>query len=226
MNGEHHEHSSDTVDKRLSVSDERLQLHLQERTAALEDKHLEEMQKDKVQPLKDQDREREQQASVLANVAQVLERDEGVSDGEGDRVTLFSAPALLSPSGQANAKPLAMKIQEQLDKINEQIRFIQEKKENTDQRAQGIESRVGRGSFSNLRHSQSSNSLKLNPASSHAGSFPPSRGRSKPRRRRHSPAREVSKLGFMTVVKSPVPQGPSEEVGLPQSSESENEMTT
>ena len=80
------------------------------------------------------------------------------------------------------------------------FRFIQEKKENTDQRAEGIESRVGRGSFSNLRRSQSSNSLKLNPASSHAGSCPPSRGRSKPRRRRHSPARDVSKLGFMTVV--------------------------
>ncbi|XP_060264794.1 liprin-alpha-1-like [Ovis aries] len=78
-------------------------------------------------------------------------------------------------------------------------RFIQEK-ENTDQRAEGIESRVGRGSFSNLRRSQSSNSLKLNPASSHAGSCPPSRGRSKPRRRRHSPARDVSKLGFMTVL--------------------------
>ncbi|XDA72002.1 hypothetical protein R6Z07M_002278 [Ovis aries] len=191
MNGEHNEHSSDTVDKRLSVSDERLQLHLQERTAALEDK---------VQPLKDQDRERGQQASVLANVAQVLERDEGVSDGEGDGVTLFSVPALLSPSGQADAKSLAVRIQEQLDKINEQIRFIQEKKENTDQRAEGIESRVGRGSFSNLRHSQSSNSLKLNPASSHAGSCPPSRGPSKPRRRRHSPARDVSKLGFMTVL--------------------------
>ncbi|XP_069430112.1 liprin-alpha-1-like [Ovis canadensis] len=191
MNGEHHEHSSDTVDKRLSVSDERLQLHLQERTAALEDK---------VQPLKDQDQERGQQASVLANVAQVLERDEGVSDGEGDGVTLFSAPALLSPSGQADAKSLAVRIQEQLDKINEQIRFIQEKKENTDQRAEGIESRVGRGSFSNLPRSQSWNSLKLNPASSHAGSCPPSRGRSKPRRRRHSPARDVSKLGFMTVL--------------------------
>ncbi|KAI4589111.1 hypothetical protein MJG53_003519 [Ovis ammon polii x Ovis aries] len=115
MNGEQNEHSSDTVDKLLSVSDERLQLHLQERTAALEDK---------VQPLKDQDRERGQQASVLANVAQVLERDEGVSDGEGDGVTLFSAPALLSPSGQADAKSLAVRIQEQLDKINEQIRLL------------------------------------------------------------------------------------------------------
>ncbi|KAM7241223.1 hypothetical protein CapIbe_007795 [Capra ibex] len=212
MNEEHNEHSSDTVDKLLSVSDERLQLHLKERTAALEDKnsllwevenakkHLEEMQKDKVQPLKDQDQERGQQASVLANVAQVLESEEGVSDGEGDGVTLFSAPALLSPSGQADAKTLAMRIQEQLDKINEQIRFIQEKKENTDQRAEGIESRVGRGSSSNLPRSQSWNSLNLNPASSHAGSCTPSRGRSKPRRRRHSPAQEVSKLGFMTVL--------------------------
>ena len=77
-----------------------------------------------VQPLKDQDRERGQQASVLANVAQVLERDEGVSDGEGDGVTLFSTPALLSPSGQADAKSLAVRIQEQLDKINEQIRWV------------------------------------------------------------------------------------------------------
>ena len=61
---------------------------------------------------------------MLANVAQVLEREEGVSDGEGDGVTLFSAPALLSPSGQADAKTLAMRIQEQLDKINEQIRWV------------------------------------------------------------------------------------------------------
>ena len=77
-----------------------------------------------MQPLKDQDQERGQQASVLANVAQVLECEEGVSDGEGDGVTLFSAPALLSPSGQADAKTLAMRIQEQLDKINEQIRWV------------------------------------------------------------------------------------------------------
>ena len=77
-----------------------------------------------MQPLKDQDQERGQQASVLANVAQVLESEEGVSDGEGDGVTLFSAPALLVPSGQADAKTLAMRIQEQLDKINEQIRWV------------------------------------------------------------------------------------------------------
>ena len=79
------------------------------------------------------------------------------------------------------------------------FRFIQEKRENTDQRAEGIESRVGRGSSSHLRHSQSWNSLNLDPASSHAGSFPPSRGRSMPERRQPSPERE-DKLGFMTLV--------------------------
>ncbi|KAI4535477.1 hypothetical protein MG293_014703 [Ovis ammon polii] len=190
MNEEHNEHSSDTVDKFLSVSDERLQLHLKERMAALEDK---------VQPLKDQDRELEQQASVLANAGQLFESDKGVSDGEGDRDTLFSAPARLSPSGPAVAKTLAMRIQEQLDKINEEIWFIQKDKENTDQREEGIESRVGSGSFSNLRRFESSSSLNLDPASSHAGSFPPSRGRTMPERRQPSPQPEEDKLGFMTL---------------------------
>ena len=78
----------------------------------------------KVQTLKEQDWERGQQASVLANVAQVLESEEGVSDGEGDRVTLFSAPALLSPSGQADAKTQSVRVQEQLDAINEEIRWV------------------------------------------------------------------------------------------------------
>ena len=75
-----------------------------------------------MQPLKDQDREHGQQASVLANVAQAFESDEGASDGEGDGVTLFSSASLLSPSGQADAETLAMMIQEQLAKINEEIR--------------------------------------------------------------------------------------------------------
>ena len=63
------------------------------------------------------------------------------------------------------------------------FRFIQKDKENTDQREERIESRVGSGSFSNLRRFESSSSLNLDPASSHAGSFPPSRGRSMPERR-------------------------------------------
>ena len=77
-----------------------------------------------MQPLKDQDRERGQQASVLANVGQLFKSDKGVSDGQGDGVTLFSAPALLSPIGQADAETLAMRIQEQLDNINEEIWWV------------------------------------------------------------------------------------------------------
>ncbi|KAM7230858.1 hypothetical protein CapIbe_018348 [Capra ibex] len=154
----------------------------------------------KVQPLKDQDRERGQQASVLANVGQLFKSDKGVSDGEGDRVTLFSMPALLSPRGQADAKTPPRRIQKQLDRINEESWLIQKDKENTDQRAEGIESRVGSGSFSNLRRFNSSSSLNLDPASSHAGSFPPSRGRSMPERRQPSPEREEDKLGFMTLL--------------------------
>ncbi|XDA85821.1 hypothetical protein R6Z07F_015574 [Ovis aries] len=153
----------------------------------------------KVQPLKDQDRQRRQQASVLANVGQLFKSDQGVSDGEGDRDTLFSAPALLSPRGEADAKTPAGRIQKQLDRINEESWFIQKDKENTDQRAEGIESRVGSGSFSNLRRFESSSSLNLDPASSHAGSFPPSRGRSMPKRRQPSPEQEEDKLGFLTL---------------------------
>ena len=77
-----------------------------------------------MQPLKDQDRERGQQASVLANVGQLFKSDKGVSDSEGDGVILFSLPALLSPIGQADAETLAMRIQEQLDKINEEIWWV------------------------------------------------------------------------------------------------------
>ena len=53
-----------------------------------------------------------QQASMLANVAQVFKSDEGVSDGEGNRVTFFSSATQLSPSRQANAKTLTVMLQE------------------------------------------------------------------------------------------------------------------
>ncbi|KAM9763864.1 liprin-alpha-1 isoform 1-T1 [Dama dama] len=284
MNEEHNKRLSDTVDKLLSESNERLQLHLKERMAALEDKNsllrevenakkqLEEMQNDKdqlilnletlraeleqtrlrgaplhhgrphlgsvpdfrfpvadgpadsfggaavlrrpqkgrlaalrdepskVQTLNEQDWERAQQASVLANVAQAFESDVDVSDGEGDGATPFSSAALLSPSGQADAQTLAMMLQEQLDAINKEIRLIQEEKESTEQRAEEIESRVGSGSLDNLGRFRSMSSIPPYPASSLAGSSPPSSGRSTPRRMPHSPAREVDRLGIMTLL--------------------------
>ena len=61
---------------------------------------------------------------MLANVGQLFKTDKGVSDGEGDGVTLFSAPALPSPIGHADSETLAMRIQEQLDKINEEIWWV------------------------------------------------------------------------------------------------------
>ena len=61
---------------------------------------------------------------MLADVAQAFESDEGVSDDEGDRVTLFSSATQLSPRRQANAKTLTVMMQEQLDAINEEIRWV------------------------------------------------------------------------------------------------------
>ncbi|KAG5194814.1 hypothetical protein JEQ12_012103 [Ovis aries] len=70
---------------------------------------------------KEQDWERAQQASVLGDMAEVFQSDEGVSDGEGDRVTLFSPATQLLPSGQADAKTQSVRLQEQLDAMNEEI---------------------------------------------------------------------------------------------------------
>ena len=77
-----------------------------------------------MQTLNEQDWERAQQASVLANVAQAFESDVDVSDGEGDGAAAFSPAALLSPGGQADAQTLAVMLQEQLDAINREIRWV------------------------------------------------------------------------------------------------------
>uniref|UniRef100_A0A8C7EPV0 PTPRF interacting protein alpha 1 n=1 Tax=Neovison vison TaxID=452646 RepID=A0A8C7EPV0_NEOVI len=272
MNEEHNKRLSDTVDKLLSESNERLQLHLKERMAALEDKvgHHEHGRGDqlvlnvealraeldqtrlrgaslhhgrphlgsvpdfrfpvadgptdsyssgavlrrpqkgrlaalrdepsKVQTLNEQDWERAQQASVLANVAQAFESDVDVSDGEDDRDTLFSSAALLSPGGQADAQTLAMMLQEQLDAINKEIRLIQEEKESTEQRAEEIESRVGSGTLDSPGRFRSGGAAPPHPTSTLTGPSPPHSGRSTPRRGPHSPAREVDRLGVMTLV--------------------------
>lgn len=61
----------------------------------------------------------QQQAHVMANHAFV---DGIVADGE-DAESLFSTAELLSPSGHTDAQTLAMMLQEQLDAINNEIRY-------------------------------------------------------------------------------------------------------
>ncbi|XP_068116508.1 liprin-alpha-1 isoform X3 [Hyperolius riggenbachi] len=299
MNEEHNKRLSETVDKLLSESNERLQLHLKERMASIEDKNalirdvesakklIDEIQHEKeqllleieslrteneqvriraaslhhsrphlgsvpdfryalapssvsdghpdsysssmvlrrpqkgrlaalrdepskVQTLNEQDWERAQQASVLANVAQAFESDVDISDMEDDRETIFSSVDLLSPCGQADAQTLAVMLQEQLDAINNEIRLIQEEKETTEQRAEEIESRVGSGSLDNLGRFRSLTSIPPSfTGSSLAGNSPPGSGRSTPRRIPHSPAREVDRLGVMTLPSSSESDNPS-----------------
>ncbi|KAI4559232.1 hypothetical protein MJG53_017758 [Ovis ammon polii x Ovis aries] len=151
---------------------------------------------EKVQTAKEQDWQRAQQASVLGDMAEVFQSDEGVSDGEGNRVTLFSLATQLSPSGQADAKTQSVRLQEQLDAINEEISLVEEEKENTEQRAEDTESREGRGRLGSLHRCKSMSSLNLLAGSSAAGSCPPL---PKPRRRRHCPAQQGDRLGIMTV---------------------------
>lgn len=63
-----------------------------------------------------------QQAHVLANVQQAFD---GASDAEiDDTESIFSAADMLSPSGHTDAQTLALMLQEQLDAINNEIRFV------------------------------------------------------------------------------------------------------
>ncbi|XP_068438501.1 liprin-alpha-1 isoform X9 [Clinocottus analis] len=153
----------------------------------------------KVQTLNEQEWERMQQANVLANVAQAFESDMDASDLEDDRETMFNSVDLLSPGGQADAQTLALMLQEQLDAINNEIRMIQEEKENTVIRAEEIECRVGSGdSLGGHFRSMSSIPPSLCAGSSLGGS-PPGSGSSTPRRIPRSPNRELDRMGVMTL---------------------------
>uniref|UniRef100_A0A8C6KDZ8 PTPRF interacting protein alpha 3 n=1 Tax=Nothobranchius furzeri TaxID=105023 RepID=A0A8C6KDZ8_NOTFU len=122
--------------------------------------------------------------------------DVGCSDDEDDGEPRFSSE-LLSPSGQTDVQTLAIMLQEQLEAINKEIKLIQEEKENTELRAEEIESRVsvaldsppippsslGRDSTGRGFIPSSITSSTL------ASPSPPSSGHSTPRLP-HSPARE------------------------------------
>ncbi|CAI9155782.1 unnamed protein product, partial [Rangifer tarandus platyrhynchus] len=78
--------------------------------------------------------------------------------------------------------------------------WIQEEKESTEQWPEETDSRAGRARLGTLWCFKSLSSLNLCLASSLAGFCPPSTGRSPPRRRWHSLAREGDRLGVMTPV--------------------------
>ncbi|XP_075712904.1 liprin-alpha-2 isoform X3 [Rhinoderma darwinii] len=153
-----------------------------------------------VKSLGDHEWNRTQQIGILSS--HPFESDTEMSDiDDDDRETIFSSMDLLSPGGHSDAQTLAMMLQEQLDAINKEIRLIQEEKESTELRAEEIENRVASVSLEGL------NLARIHPgtsitgsvtASSLASSSPPS-GHSTPKLTPRSPAREMDRMGAMTL---------------------------
>ncbi|XP_038397760.1 liprin-alpha-4 isoform X9 [Canis lupus baileyi] len=204
MNEDHNKRLSDTVDRLLSESNERLQLHLKERMAALEEKNtlIQELESSQRQ-IEEQHHHKDWEPSPLPAAAPVFDSDPEISDVDEDEPGgLVGSVDVASPGGHSDAQTLAMMLQEQLDAINEEIRMIQEEKESTELRAEEIETRVSSGSVEalNLTQLRKRGSIPTSlTALSLASASPPLSGRSTPKLASRSAAQDLDRMGVMTL---------------------------